>query len=147
MVAEIIVRYLHFLCVIILVGALVGEFLLVKPRLQRKEIARILKLDTTYGISSIVLVGAGLTLWMGVGKPADFYTYNWIFHTKLGLVILLGILSIRPTVFFFRERKGTPDEWVDVPTGVRTLIRIEVALLAVIPLLAGLMAKGIGFFG
>jgi putative membrane protein len=147
MVAEIIVRYLHFLCVIVLVGALVGEFLLVKPRLQRKEIARILKLDTTYGISSIVLVGAGLTLWMGVGKPADFYTYNWIFHTKLGLVILLGILSIRPTVFFFRERKGAPDEWVDVPTGVRTLIRIEVALLAVIPLLAGLMAKGIGFFG
>jgi len=76
-----------------------------------------------------------------------FLFKNWIFHIKITLFALIGILSIWPTVFFLRERKGIADEIVQVPALVFTLLRIELTLLLIIPLLAGLMAKGVGYFG
>jgi putative membrane protein len=56
-------------------------------------------------------------------------------------------LSIYPTVFFIKNRKGNPVETVAVPTLIFWLLRIELLLLFIIPLLAGLMARGVGFFG
>jgi putative membrane protein len=87
-------------------------------------------------------------LWLGsFGKPSVVYSKNWIFHTKLTLFVFVGLLSIYPTVFFSRNRKGDPEEVVQVPQLVVWVIRSELLLLFIIPLLAGLMAHGIGFFG
>jgi putative membrane protein len=94
------------------------------------------------------LLTVGLTLWFGnVGKSSAFYSKNWIFHTKITLFALIGILSIHPTVFFIRKRKGSADEVIAIPKSVFWMLRLELLLLAIIPLLAGLMARGVGFFG
>ncbi|HMN91126.1 MAG TPA: DUF2214 family protein [Saprospiraceae bacterium] len=148
MTLEILFRYLHFLSILVMFSSVVSEHLLLKPRMTRSEIQRLSVLDAVYGISALILVGIGLTLWFGVGKPAAFYTKNWIFHLKVGLFIVVAILSIYPTVFFLRNRKGNnPAELVDVPKSIVWLIRLELLLLALIPLCAALMAKGIGYFG
>jgi putative membrane protein len=83
----------------------------------------------------------------GFGKPSLVYSKNWIFHVKITLFVTVGLLSIYPTVYFARNRKGDPDEAVTVPKLVVWVIRFELLLLFIIPLLAGLMARGIGFFG
>jgi len=83
----------------------------------------------------------------GFGKPAVYYTKNWVFHTKITLFLLVGLLSIYPTVFFIKNRKGNSQEIVEVPGAVIWTLRIELTLLLIIPLLAGLMAHGVGFFG
>jgi putative membrane protein len=148
MTLEILFRYLHFLSILVMFSSVVSEHLLLKPRMTRSEIQRLSVLDAVYGISALIIVGIGLTLWFGVGKPAEFYTKNWIFHLKVGLFIIVAILSIYPTVFFLRNRKGNnPAELVDVPKSIVWLIRLELLLLAFIPLCAALMAKGIGYFG
>ena len=147
MTAEIILKYIHFLSIFGIVGALTGEHLLLKEEMTRREINRISILDGIYGISSLTLLAAGLCLWFWVGKPAEFYSKNWIFLTKIALVVLLGLLSIYPTVFFLKNRKGQNDELVGVPGKVKILLRLELLILFTIPLLASLMAKGIGFFG
>lgn len=145
MLAEIVVRYLHFIGIFTWISALVAQWLLLKPTLKREEIQRIAKIDTVYGISAVVVVGMGLTLWFGVGKPAAFYNSNGIFHTKVFLAVLVGILSIIPTVFFARNRKGEdPQELIEIPTKVRRTVLIELVLMAIIPLLATIMATGIG---
>lgn len=148
MTLEIFLRYLHFICIFAIVGSLVSEHMLLKRTLTRREIARLAAIDAVYGIAALVLVGAGLMLWLGsVGKPAVFYSKNWIFHAKLTAFVIVGLLSISPTVFFTRNRKGNPDEIVDVPKGVFMMLRLELLLLFIIPLLAGLMAHGVGFYG
>mgnify|MGYP003490902629 FL=1 len=142
---EIILRYVHFISIFAIVGSLVSEHLLLKKEMTRHELGRLARIDAVYGIAALSLLAAGLTLWLAsLGKPAVFYTKNWIFHTKLTCFILVGLLSIYPTVFFIKNRKGNPDELVKTPPLIFWMLRFELSLLFIVPLLAGLMAKGIG---
>jgi putative membrane protein len=50
-------------------------------------------------------------------------------------------------VFFIKNGKGDQDEFVQIPKTIFMLLRLELLLLFIIPLLAGLMAKGVGYFG
>lgn len=148
MTPEIILRYIHFTSIFTIVSTLVAEHLLLKKELSRAEITRLARIDAVYGVAALILIGAGLTLWLsGVGKPAVYYSKNWIFHTKLTFFLMVGLLSIYPTVFFIKHRKGDQKEMVTIPKTVFWMLRFELMLLFVIPLLAGLMARGIGFFG
>ena len=148
MAFEITLRYIHFISIFFIVGTLVSEHLLLKKSITRREIGRLAKIDAVFGIAAATLLTAGLTLWLsGAGKPSFFYTKNWVFLLKISLFAVIGILSIRPTVFFLRNRKGNADEVVEVPARIFMALRIELLLLLIIPLLAGLMSKGIGFAG
>ena len=148
MTAEILLRYIHFISIFIIFSTLVSEHLLLKKELSKEELTRLAKIDAVYGIAALTLLIAGLTLWLGsIGKPSEYYTKNWIFHTKITLFVLVGLLSIYPTVFFIKSRKGNPQEKVKVPQLVFMCLRLELLLLLIIPMLAGLMAKGIGYFG
>ena len=148
MTLEIFLRYVHFICIFAIVGSLVSEHMLLKKSLSRSEIVRLAKIDTVYGLAALTLVAAGLTLWLGgVGKPAYFYSKNWIFHTKLTLFVAVGLFSISPTVFFLKNRKGNPTEMIQVPKSVFMMLRLELLILFIIPLLAGLMSHGVGYFG
>ncbi|MBX2916045.1 MAG: DUF2214 family protein [Cyclobacteriaceae bacterium] len=148
MTIELSLRYLHFISIFAIVGSLVSEHMLLQKQLTRKTIGKIARIDAVYGLAAITLLSAGLTLWLGeFGKPAAFYSKNWIFHTKLTLFVLIGLLSVYPTLFFLRNRKGNPDELVNIPKSIFMMIRLELTLLFIIPLLAGLMSRGVGFFG
>ena len=141
---EIAVKYVHFISIFIIVAALSGEHILLKKALSRKEIGRISRLDGIYGIASLSLLAAGFTLWFWIGKPADFYSKNPIFMVKLSLFIIIGLLSIKPTIYFIKQRKGNPEEVINIPAWIKNTINLELILLFLIPLLASLMAKGIG---
>ncbi len=145
MSVELLLRYVHFTSIFAIVGCLVAEHLLLKPTLARKELVRISKIDGIYGTAVLVLLAAGLTLWFGGhGKPTVFYSQNPIFHTKLALFGGIGLLSIYPSVFFMKNRKGNPSNKIPIPKSIFWLIRLELLLLFLIPILAGMMAKGIG---
>ena len=149
MTAEVILKYLHFVFIFAVVSSVVVEHLLLKPQMTRQEIKRLSTIDAVYGIGSVFIVAAGMILWLSdIGKPAAFYTQNHIFLTKVGLFVIVGLLSIYPTVFFLKNRKGEDsEELVTIPKVIKVLIRIELLILFLIPLLATMMAKGIGYSG
>ncbi len=140
----VIVKYLHYLGILAVVSAVVAEHLLLDKSLTRKAIKRIATLDGIYGFGAILTLGAGLTLWFGVGKPAEFYTTNGLFHIKVTLFVIVGLLSIVPTVFFIKNRKGDPDEVVEIPKKIVMMIRMELLILFILPLLGTLIALGKG---
>lgn len=146
MTAEIFFRYVHFISLFIAVSALVTEYLLLKPQLIRQELQRIYRVDSIYGLSAVLFVAAGMMLWFVVGKPAEFYSKNWIFYVKIILAVTAGLLSIIPTIFFFKERKGDPNELVNAPAKLKWYIRLQLLIMFIVPLLATLMAKGVGSF-
>jgi len=115
--------------------------------MTRLELKRLSRIDAIYGLAALTLLGAGLKLWLGgVGKPAAFYSQNWIFQLKLTCFLTIGLLSIYPTVFFIKNR-GDQNEVVKIPPTIFWLLRMELILLFIIPLLAGLMSRGFGFTG
>ena len=147
MTTELILRYFHFISIFTIVGCLVSEHLLLKKEMTPRELDRLARIDLIYGIAAITLLIAGLTLWLGsFGKPSVVYSKNWIFHIKITLFATIGILSIYPTVFFLKNR-GNQDKTIVIPASIFWLLRIEILLLFIIPLLAGLMSRGVGYFG
>ena len=146
MIDFILIKYVHFIAIFFVVATLAGETLLLKPSLKRKEIYRLSRIDMIYGLSTMVVLGAGFILWFAVGKPASFYSSNWIFVLKLVLFGVVGILSILPTVFFNKNRKGDADEEIEVPDKIKYMIYAEIGVLLLIPLFAVLMANGLGNF-
>ena len=114
--------------------------------MSRGEIQRVSVIDGVYGISAILVLVMGLLLWFYVGKPPEYYSSNWVFHLKVGLFLIVGLLSIIPTIFFIKNRKGNPQELIELPKHIKRLISIELLILFVLPLLATMMAHGVGAF-
>lgn len=144
MTDDLIIRYLHFVSMFILVAAVLGQHLILRGTVTRAIVGKAQKLDIAYAISVIVVLGTGLLQWLVVGKPADFYSSNPVFHTKLTLFLVIGLVSIYPSVYLGKNRKGDPDELVTIPPGIVWSVRVELLLLFLMPLLATLMARGIG---
>jgi putative membrane protein len=136
MLAEIFVRYSHFVAIFIF-----GMFL-VRMHLDRSaDLLRLKRLGRYALISLIVIVFSGFGLWFFVGKDAAFYTYNGLFHLKVTLAALLAIFNV--IVIFYPNNKGTPYTL----RIIHALVNGMLIVFALLPLLAILMASGIGFYG
>ncbi len=140
---ESLVRSFHFIGIFGLFAALVSEHLLIKPEMSKVEMKKLAVVDAIYGISAIIILVAGLLLWFVVGKPAEFYSQNPVFHVKLTLFVLIAALSIYPTVFFIKNRNSQASV-IKVPGKIITLVRVQLLLVLAIPFLAAAMARGIG---
>jgi putative membrane protein len=143
MTTDLFVRYFHFLGIFAMFALLTVQHMLLKGQVAAGGMKKIAVIDATYGAAALVVLLCGLGLWLWVGKPAGFYSHNWVFHTKVTLFVLVGILSIFPTLFILKNRKKNTT--VDVPKYIVMLVRFELLLLCIIPLLAVLMANGVGY--
>lgn len=144
------ITYLHYLSFILVGAALFTELLLVKSQITKSVLSKIVKADAVYGIFSIVLVTTGLIRVFYFGKGSDYYFSNWIFNLKFSLFILVGLLSILPTIQFLKLNKKLKLEanetQIDLPnySKIRISVILEFFILLLIPFLAILMANGVG---
>jgi len=140
---DIFVRYFHFLGIITLASTLVGEHLLISKQMDMKSFKKLIVVDALYGVGATTTLITGGLLWLSIGKPAEFYSSNYLFHIKLTVFAVIGLLSIFPTVYFIRNRKLT-SEFITLPSYIIKIIRVELSLLLLLPLLGMLIAQGIG---
>ncbi len=142
------IRYLHFISILLVYAAVFAENIMLSRTLSRKKLRFLAKIDGVYGIASIFVVGTGMAMWFGFDaglgfKPTAWYMENPIFHLKYGLFVVVGILSIWPSIFFMHQRKGDQQEEIQIPNHIRSIVRIELIILSLIPILAVLAAAGI----
>ena len=138
-----LLKIVHYLGIFLVVATVFSEWLLVKPELPRAEIKRLSVVDAGYGLGAIIVVAAGLTLGLSdIGKPTEFYDRNVYIYVKLAVFTAVGLLSIYPTVWFIKNRKGDQEELVEVPKLIRTSLAIELLLLLTMPVWAVLMVYG-----
>lgn len=135
------VALLHHVAAFSLVAALVAEHLLFDRRLEAPVMRTLQRIDAVYGASAGVLLAAGLLRVFLFEKGAQYYFGNPYFLAKLALFVLLALLSVYPTVAFisWRKRPGVTEaqaRWIP------RLLRVQLALVPLILLLAVLMAKG-----
>ncbi len=136
-------RLLHFAALFCLFGSIVIENIAIKAEINQEDIRNLAKIDRIAGFSVIAVTAFGLILWFSIGKPAEFYSSNIIFHWKLAVFLLLIIIATFPAVFFHKNRLST-EPTLEVPRLIRVLLKAELLLMLIIPILAFLMARGIG---
>lgn len=144
-----LLAYLHYISIFTLIVFLTAEAVVLRPGMTPEIRQRLVRYDAVYGFAALaVLVTGGLRLSYGA-KGYAFYLHNPMFHIKVGLFILVGLLSIMPTVTILRWKKQakTLPDFVPPPSEIaktRRWVMIESHLIVFIPLAAVLMARGIG---
>jgi len=147
-----LLAYLHFASIFTMLWFLAKEWTLLKAGAGHIDARRLALADLGYFIAAIAVVASGIARLAFGAKPWAFYAGNPVFHAKVGVFILVGIVSIRPTLAFLRWKKQAAasaafriaeTDW----RRAKRFVMVELHLIALIPLLAVLMARGIGWRG
>ncbi len=149
MTFEAILAYLHLLAILTMVVFISSEAALCRVQwLNAAVVERLAKVDLVYGIAAIMVLATGVarTVW-GV-KGTSWYWTNPLLHVKLTLFIIVGVISIFPTMTYLRWRKalratGALPAEADIRK-TRKLVMVQAHLIALIPLVAVFLARGFG---
>jgi putative membrane protein len=149
MALDAILAYLHYAAILAVAGFLVAEAMLLRGDLGARDVAALARTDVWYfSMAGLALATGLLRLFFGA-KGAGFYAGNPAFWVKMALFLAVGVLSIKPTLAFIRWRRaarGVPAYTVPAAeaAAARRFVLVQLHLLALIPLAAVLMARGIG---
>ena len=128
------------------------EWTLLNRGADRIDVPALAKADMGFGIAAALVLITGICRVTLGAKPVFFYLHNPVFHVKIGLFVLVGLISIWPTIVFIRWRKAAAadanfridqHEW----RKVRRVYLSSCISFALIPLAAVIMARGIGYSG
>jgi len=141
--------FLHFSFAFVLVGALSAEAFVLHLPVDGRVARLLLRIDLFYGASAVGLILAGLARVLWGAKGWAYYAGQPFFWAKLAAFALIGLISIIPTMTYFRWVKAAAKDASHIVAEaevkkVRRLAMIEVHLLALLLAFAALMARGIG---
>jgi putative membrane protein len=145
---EPLIAYLHYLSIILIGGFLVGELVMCRAGMTTEQARRLAGIDAVFFASALAALATGLLRLFFYAKGVGFYTGNPAFWAKMALYVVIAGISIKPTRTFLRWKRAAAERGAapagDEIAAARRLIHIELGLLALMPLMAVLMARGIG---
>ena len=145
---EPLIAYLHYLSIILLAGFLVGELVMCRAGMTTEQARRLAGIDAVFFASALAALATGLLRLFFYAKGVSFYTGNPTFWVKMTLYVVISAISIKPTRTFLRWKRAAAERGTapagDEIAAARRLIHLELGLLALMPLMAVLMARGIG---
>ena len=98
--------WLHFVLAFILVGALAAESFILRLPIDSRTARVLLRADMFYGVSSVLLILAGISRVLWGEKGWAYYQVQPFFWAKMATFAVIGILSIAPTRAFMRWVKS-----------------------------------------
>ncbi len=138
----------HHLLIFTLFGILVSELVLVREGITGADTKLVGSIDLWYGIVAGLILIVGFSRVIFAAKGWAYYSANSFFWAKLGVFVLIAVLSVWPTLKFFSWRKRFQSAG-DLPNGtavssVRRVLWLEAGLFALLPAFAAAMARGYG---
>src|SRR4051812_42448798 len=89
--------YLHFAAIFVLIWFLAKEWTLLKAGVDKLDPRRLALADLGFGLAAGAVLATGVLRLVFGAKPWAFYAHNPVFHTKLTLFVVVGVISIWPT--------------------------------------------------
>ncbi|SRR5258706_5289043 len=149
MITTALMAFLHHLFAFTLTACLVYEFIAYRKGMTIEEARRIQRVDLVYGISAGLLLVVGLLRVFFFEKGVNFYIHSPFFWVKMTAFLIVGLLSIDPTIRYIRWNKTLKED--NAPEinetefkRTRLLLWLELAGIAIILFSAAMMARGIG---
>ena len=146
---DLLLAIAHHLTVFTLAGLLIAEVALLRPDLSPERIRQLSTIDMAYGAVAMLIIVVGVLRVIFGDKGADYYIHNWAFWLKMAAFLLVGLLSVPPTLAILGWRrklaadpKFSPD--AATITGLRRFFVGEIVAFAFIPAFAAAMARGYG---
>jgi putative membrane protein len=141
--------WLHFVFAFLLVASIVAELFILRLPVDGRVARLLLRADLFYGLSSVLIILAGISRVIWGAKGWDYYQAQPFFWAKMGTFVLIGLLSILPTRTFIRWNKaaGANPGFIAPEAEVkrmRRFVMFETHLVALLLLFASLMARAIG---
>jgi putative membrane protein len=144
--------FLHHVAAFVLFSTLVLELVLLGGELTLQSARKIQRADMAFGIAAGAILVIGFLRVYCFEKGAEYYYHSAPFIAKMSLFVIVGLLSIYPTLEFLKWGKSLKHGQVPVLEArklrtLRTLVQIELTGVVMMLLAAALMARGIGYFG
>jgi len=141
--------FFHFVAVFGIFAAVVLQWQTISPTPTLAEAKRIQTSDRWFGILAAIVLIVGFLRVYRFEKGKAFYAANPFFRAKLGIFLVVGLLSIYPTIRYLKWRAQTKQGLAPVLAAneykaIVALLRIELVLLLATALCASLMARGVG---
>lgn len=149
MTQDAILQFLHLSAILALVVFISSEAALCRPEWMNAQVVeRLVKVDRIYGIAAGTVLLTGLIRIFWGTKGAAWYGGNWLLHLKITAFLVVGLISIGPTLRFIRWRKALrADGSLPGPEEVRKarkLVMLQAHIIPFIPLAAAFLARGFG---
>lgn len=141
--------FLHHVLAFLLVSTLVVEMALLKGPLTLATARQLARTDLLYGIAAGLVVVVGFLRVYFYEKGSDYYFDNTFFLLKLALFLIVGGLSLVPTLEFLKWGKSLKANALPLVSPervgqLRTVIMLELAGVVGMMACAALMARGYG---
>ena len=148
MLLESLLAYAHFVAILSVVVFITSEAALCRAEwLNAAVVRRLARVDVIYLVAALAVLATGLarTWWGMKGMGRDWQ--QPLLPLKLTLFVVIGLISIQPTLAFRRwvkqvDADGTLPDAVEVRR-VRRLVMIQAHIMVLIPLAGSLLARGI----
>jgi putative membrane protein len=144
-IADLVLAILHHLLVFSLAGLLAAELALIRPGLSGPGLGLLGRIDGAYGGVAVAVIVVGVCRVIFGLKGWEYYVANHAFWGKMVAFVIVGLLSIRPTMRILAWRRSganvVPDSEV---LAVRGWIKGEIFFLALVLVFAAAMARGVG---
>ena len=139
----------HHLVVFTLVAILAAEFALLRPGLAGGRIGQLARIDAAYGgVATLVIVVGMLRVIFGA-SGWEYYVANSAFWAKMAAFLVMGLLTIQPTLAIRRWFRASKDDaGYAIPASEiatsRRYMHLQAGVLVLIPVFAAAMARGYG---
>ena len=146
MLIDLILAILHHLVIVTLIVLLAIEFTLLRPGLSLSDLRRVANVDAAYGAVAGLVIVVGICRVIWGAKGPDFYLSNPWFWAKMASFVLIGLLSIPPTLALLKWRRVLRRDATFHPLDeeivrLRRFVHAEVGLLALVVAFAAAMAR------
>ncbi len=139
----------HHLLIFALAAVLAFEIGAIRQGMSGADAVRVGRVDLWYGIIAGLIIIVGFTRAVFAAKGWDYYSHNHFFWAKIAAFVIVGLLSIQPTMALVRWRGAYAKDPSFMPGDgavdtARRFMWLEVFFFALIPVFAAAMARGYG---
>jgi putative membrane protein len=138
----------HLLALGVGLGAVWARGRALQGDLDAAGLRRAFYADTWWGVAALVWIGTGLArAFGGFAKGSFYYLHNHVFWGKMGLLVAILVLELRPMVTLIRWRRLVARGDVPDTRGASRYAQVsfvQAALVVLMVLAATAMARGYG---
>lgn len=138
---------IHLLALLIGAASIAVRAAAVRGITDTRRLGLVFRADSWWGISALLFIGTGLwRAFGGLEKGSDYYLGSTAFHVKMGLLLMILALEVRPMTTLIRWRVANArGQSIDLAASdtIARISTIQLLLLAGMVVMATAMARGL----